>query len=115
MADDWADEEERNGGASTSMAASINQASANALNTNVPHRSVPGMFQKTHQQLRDDLKGKQRSGVLFRPGEEREEITPFGVRRSKLSSVFLSNEQKRVHKMVVEDGKNVFFTGSAGE
>ncbi len=35
-------------------------------------------------------------------------------KRKKLESVFLSEEQQRVLKFVVEDGKSVFFTGSAG-
>lgn len=104
-------------GLSTSMNAHVDTSNigpSTALNTSMPHRSVPGMFQKTHQQLRDEF-NQRSNGVVFRPGDQREEITQYGIRKSKLSSVFLSNEQKRVHKMVVEDGKNVFFTGSAGE
>lgn len=35
-------------------------------------------------------------------------------KRQKLESVFLSEEQQRVLKLVVESGKSAFFTGSAG-
>jgi len=34
--------------------------------------------------------------------------------RKALAQVFLSEEQKNVRKLVVEDRKSVFFTGSAG-
>lgn len=33
---------------------------------------------------------------------------------SKLNKVFLSTEQQQVLGMVLEQGKNIFFTGSAG-
>jgi hypothetical protein len=37
-----------------------------------------------------------------------------GDAKEKVLDVVLSNEQMRVLRMVVDEGKNVFFTGSAG-
>ncbi|KAK5013554.1 DNA helicase, partial [Cryomyces antarcticus] len=48
------------------------------------------------------------------------DITPEGLKkastktRSSVSKIFLSEEQQHVLKLATEDGKSVFFTGSAG-
>ena len=48
-------------------------------------------------------------------GETRPKVAqPEGVEKRRMSRVFLSTEQQRVLEAVVKQGKNVFFTGSAG-
>ena len=42
------------------------------------------------------------------------DLMSVGVRQKAVNKIFLSAEQRTVLKMVVDDKKNVFFTGSAG-
>lgn len=79
-------------------------------------RSLPSMFTKTANQLRADNRGKSKS---ISTGDIRggpSAADNFANNKGKgLSQVFLSIEQRRVLDCVVEQKKNVFFTGSAGE
>jgi len=74
-------------------------------------RDAASLFLKSTAQLREDRKA---TGALFKPGDARTDTDAWGAKKPKFSGIFLSIEQKMVYKMVVDEGKNVFFTGSAG-
>ena len=46
--------------------------------------------------------------------EDKPQLSKIGGDKKGLAAVFLSQEQLTVRKLVVEDRKSVFFTGSAG-
>jgi ATP-dependent DNA helicase PIF1 len=74
-------------------------------------RDAASLFLKSTAQLREDRKA---TGALFKAGDARTDTDAWGAKKPKFSGIFLSIEQKMVYKMVVDEGKNVFFTGSAG-
>ena len=68
-------------------------------------------------------KRKLQAGGSERPTKQSKKITsyfpplyrvPSGLKDNESEPVPLNGEQKRVLEMVVNDGKNVFFTGAAG-
>lgn len=65
--------------------------------------------QKRHRQ-----KGNQGKKLTKQVDEGGKVVTKRKLREKTVARVFLSDEQKRVLNLVVEDQKSVFFTGSAG-
>ena len=71
-------------------------------------------WNKTASAIKEEQKQlRQANKRLVKSNEDMEEATR-AKKRQKLESIFLSEEQQRVLKLVVESGKSVFFTGSAG-
>lgn len=79
--------------------------------------SLPNLdYRSTASQIRElQRNDTSNSGLkLAGPSNERAvNATQLGVQK-QVNKVFLSNEQRAVLEMVVKEGKNVFFTGSAG-
>ena len=73
---------------------------------------------KTASAMKEEQKKlRQANKRLVKSNDAVDEDTKAAVKArnsKKLEAVFLSDEQKRVLKLVVESGKSVFFTGSAG-
>ncbi|CEH15928.1 related to pif1-dna helicase involved in mitochondrial dna repair and telomere length control [Ceraceosorus bombacis] len=76
-------------------------------------RFIPSIFNKSAAQLREDRK---LAGVnpLHRSGSTSSDASGVREKKPKLSKVFLSKEQQMIYQLVVDEGKSVFFTGSAG-
>lgn len=75
-------------------------------------------WNKTASAMKEEQKKlRQANKKLVRNNDASDESLKLAIsakKRKKLESVFLSEEQQRVLKFVVEEGKSVFFTGSAG-
>lgn len=75
-------------------------------------------WNKTHSAMKEEQKKlRQATKRLVKSNDASNQDMEQVVRakkRQKLEAVFLSQEQQRVLKLVVESGKSVFFTGSAG-
>ncbi|SOV03587.1 related to PIF1 - DNA helicase involved in mitochondrial DNA repair and telomere length control [Ustilago sp. UG-2017a] len=88
--------------------------------------SAPSMpWMKTASQLRNERRNDpdafRASSLVSKKGESNSgRASPSAVASSEadgkkgVNKIFLSQEQRKVLHMVVEEGKNVFFTGSAG-
>lgn len=76
------------------------------------------LWNKTASAMKEEQKKlRQANKRLVKSNEDSNEDMKPAVRankRQKLEPVFLSQEQQRVLKLVVDSGKSVFFTGSAG-
>lgn len=75
----------------------------------------PSVLDKTASDLRREGKSSTNFLVKGHGAAAETKEHPFGGASRKLGGVFLSREQAKVRDMVVNGGKNVFFTGSAGE
>lgn len=75
----------------------------------------PSILDKTASDLRREGRSSPKYLVKGLGAAADPKEAPFAGTNRKLGGVFLSREQTKVKDMVVNGGKNVFFTGSAGE
>lgn len=97
--------------------------SSTESDTMKPKRKLPPSFLEDKSSSKygfktaSQLKAEGVKTAFFKPaGGSRasNSVNSFGATKVSVGKVFLSKEQRAVHERVVEHGKSVFFTGSAG-
>ncbi|TKY85837.1 hypothetical protein EX895_005378 [Sporisorium graminicola] len=106
--------------ASGPSSASVPSSAAASSSANARTSSAPALsWMKTASQLksekRNDPTAYQASSLISSSGQANAgRGSPSLDNKKNVNKIFLSQEQRKVLQMVVEEGKNVFFTGSAG-
>jgi ATP-dependent DNA helicase PIF1 len=101
----------------TSSTSSCTGSSTESQEQSGSKRKLPSSFHKGASGARQDF--TKTAAQLKAEGAKAPEfykagVSAFGSSKTSVGKVFLSKEQRVVHERVVQGGKNMFFTGSAG-
>ncbi|PGH03414.1 hypothetical protein AJ79_07380 [Helicocarpus griseus UAMH5409] len=83
-----------------------------AIRTPAPKKTTTLPWEKSMSAVKEEQKELRKQQKTRVSSEKNPAL--LGTKAPKVPSIFLSEEQKRVVEAIVEDGKSIFFTGSAG-